>query len=308
MGNDNDLNDSLDDMLGGQWTGKPREARKPPADFVPVEERWKEGCTACGGSGRWRGRGICFKCKGEGFKAFKTSPESRAKARDRNADKAAKREADKAQWRADHKAELTWILETAQKQRDRVARGQAPWAFPESLAAAVVEYGTLTDGQLAAVQKFMARDAERAAERQAQAKDLPTVDASALEAAFDRARTRAQRPGATHIDIKPLALRSSDNVDLTFWPATPGSKWAGMIFVKAGERKIGFVKEGKFFRRNDCSDQEAGAVLDCVGEPARAAIAWGKAWRCCSVCARRLDNDESIARGIGPICAERFGF
>src|SRR6056300_815877 len=68
------------------------------ADAETVAE-YVEKCAACNGTGRFRsytGRvvGECFKCNGAGKQSFKTSPEQRAKARKRSADKkAAQRQA-----------------------------------------------------------------------------------------------------------------------------------------------------------------------------------------------------------------------
>jgi hypothetical protein len=41
-------------------------------------------------------------------------------------------------------------------------------------------------------------------------------------------------------------------------------------------------------------------------DPEAAAVLHGRASGCCSVCSRDLTDPESIARGIGPICAEKF--
>lgn len=40
--------------------------------------------------------------------------------------------------------------------------------------------------------------------------------------------------------------------------------------------------------------------------PAEEAAQFGKTYGVCCVCARTLTNEESIAAGIGPICAEKF--
>jgi hypothetical protein len=45
-----------------------------------------------------------------------------------------------------------------------------------------------------------------------------------------------------------------------------------------------------------------------AADPEQAAVAYGKRFGQCSVCARELTNEDSINRGIGPICAERFGW
>src|SRR4249920_809528 len=98
---DHDLNDSLDDMLSGEfglYRSQPVEAVRPAVRVVPVyktaEQRFEEGCAKCGGSGRFisysgRDVGPCFTCKGAGKKVFKTSAATRADNREKSAMKKA---------------------------------------------------------------------------------------------------------------------------------------------------------------------------------------------------------------------------
>ncbi len=168
-------------------------------------------------------------------------------------------------------------------------------------------YGSLTANQLAACERCVARDRQRAAERTARAENAPTVDVSKIEKAFDTARAKANRPGARGVWVHPLRLQSGEHA-LQFSLGSEGSKWEGMIFVKAADKKLGAIKDGKFTRRFECTDAEQTAVLDACSDPLKAAIAYGKAWSVCAVCGQTLINDASIARGIGPICAAKYGW
>lgn len=49
-------------------------------------------------------------------------------------------------------------------------------------------------------------------------------------------------------------------------------------------------------------------LLKIEADPEAAAVLHGKASGRCAVCSRDLTDPESIARGIGPICAEKFQF
>ena len=49
-------------------------------------------------------------------------------------------------------------------------------------------------------------------------------------------------------------------------------------------------------------------IAAAIANPAEAAKAHGQRTGECSVCGRELTNKDSRALGIGPICAERFGF
>lgn len=305
-----DLDDS--DFLSEALDKGPAPVVRPPVDrapgwFEPAQldrgSIFTHECEKCGGSGFWKGnrRFPCFVCKGKGTRSFKTSPEARAKARAKGAQKAVQREIDKAAWREANAPAIAWARRAAQRNAER----GGTFDFPAKLVEALDKYGSWTDGQLAAVEKLMARDAARKAE--SIAKRSTTIDASRIEAAFAKARESAARPGMRGIWTKPLSLRAAE-MDFTFQPGSTGSQWEGMIFVRSGERKLGAIKGGVFTRRFECNDAEAIAIQRACEDPAQAAIAYGKAWSICSVCHATLMNDESIARGIGPICAGKFGF
>jgi len=88
-----------------------------------------------------------------------------------------------------------------------------------------------------------------------------------------------------------------DNVDR--------GNWAGWVFVKdaaeygAGE-KYGSQKPGGTYR---------GKIEDVLriiaADPKAASIAYGKLTGSCGRCGRHLEDEESIANGIGPVCAQK---
>jgi hypothetical protein len=307
----NNFSDSLDGIFGG--------SSAPEAAVVPVEpvarivltpelERAAEvgghfeRCPKCGGSGRFGRSGRCFACNGKGGKSFKSSSTDRAKARDQAADRKARRTAEDIQaFMTRHPEIHAWMIEAA-----------PTFPFAQAMQDAVAKFGDLTERQLAACQRCVdarkARTAIRAEERAAREAAAPMLDVSRIEQAFVVARERAQRPGAMGIWTRPLKL-TADGVTLSVQPGSLGSQWEGMLFVKdADGKKLGHVKDGKFKRRFECTDGEQAAVLQACSDPEQAAIAFGKAWSRCAVCNRELTNDGSIERGIGPICAERFGW
>jgi hypothetical protein len=305
-----DLNDRLDDIFGDA----PRTAGNfPTGDAAPTQGRRElspdlkraaetggffQQCPKCRGTGRFGNYGRCFACAGKGGKTFKTSPAKRAHNRELAEDRKVKRTQDS--WAAfrDRQPKLAeWIITR-----------QESFPFAAAMRDAVLKWGDLTDKQAAAVERCIASDAAKAQERVARAASAPAIDVSKIEQAFATARERAARPGAMGIWTKPLLLQANDTA-LAVTPGSAGSQWEGMLFVKTRDgRKLGYVKAGKFNKRFECTPAEEAAVLTACGDPATAAVAYGKAWSVCSVCHRTLTNDGSIERGIGPICAERFGF
>lgn len=268
------------------------------------EQTYEEDCPKCKGSGRFVGYtgrviGNCFNCKGSGKVTFKTSPEARAKSQTRRDEVAARKQkeiADKAgKWFGEHDAELKWM----------VAAGARGFDFGQSMFNAVIEYGSLTDKQLAAVHRCMAQDAERENERAEIAERAPDIDEKALDklhAAFTKALDKNVAYPKMRLDTYLFSLvRSGAN--------------EGAIYVKSiakgddGERTyLGKIVDGRFLRAFNCTDEDEERIVAAACDPEAAAIAYGRREGACSICARKLTNHASIDAGIGPICAENFGW
>lgn len=268
------------------------------AVVAPAPARFEEKCGKCGGSGIWRGYGdctgdrSCTQCKGNGVKLFASSPEQRAKAR--AASRAAKERKAAAHqtkvqaWFDAHPAITAWFAESKN------------FEFAQSLEGAVRKYGALTERQLEAAERMVAksneRKAARAAEAAARLEAAPAVNSDRLEVAF---RT-AQENGLKWPKIKLGEIKIS--------PAGANSKNAGALYVKAGEQYLGKVMGGKFLSVRECTAEQSQVVVDLINDPAGYAEAYGKRTGVCCICSRELTAGESIDRGIGPICASKFGF
>jgi hypothetical protein len=252
---------------------------------------YKENCKKCNGSGKFLGYsgyilGVCFSCQGVGFHEFKTSPQYRLKARTSTAARKERQAtATINAFATQYPAEHAWMIKTAPR-----------FEFAQSMLDAVVKFGSLTEKQLAAVQKCVAKDAERSVERAARVEAAPQIDISKIEVSFAK---------AMEAGIKRPKLRLAD---FRFSPAPVTGNNAGAIYVKAGETYLGKIAGGKLFKSRDCDDQTAGNILAAAADPEAAAIAYGRQFGQCAICARELSNQESIDRGIGPICADKFGW
>lgn len=298
------LNDDLDNLFGG--SGEKRPDPVLPTGYADPVERitklYSEGCRKCRGSGQWRPGYPCFACKGQGRLTFRTSPEQRSASRAKAAVKRADRAIEKAQeleaWKAEHAAEVAWLQATAARQQ----RATNPWRFPADLLEKLHQYGSLTEGQLAAVRKFMLRDEQRKAEREASKAAAPTVDVSKIEAAFDRVRGEAAEAGE---GVKWLKLFLGT---FKFLDAPASNGYAAAILVREGEAKLGRIQDGKFHRnRFACDDAKEQEIVQVLANPSAAARAYGLRTGTCSCCGRELTNAESRRLGIGPVCAEKWG-
>lgn len=303
-----DLNDDLADLLGSAPRTEPVQRGQ---EYEPAIDRtYDERCPKCRGSGKFRGYsgrvfGDCFHCKGTGKLSFKTPPEQRAKARARTA---AHKAEDRAAFESEYKAELAWLRETAARQLTRAT----PWDFPVKLAESLAQYGSLTDNQLAAVRKCMVRDAERTAARQAEQEarhaTAQEVNMRGLESAFAKAGAALQRPILRIADIdrdgdgKPT-LKHGFIVSR----APDTGKNAGALYVREGETYLGKVVAGKFLATRQCAPDVEQSFICAAADPNKSTRDYGVITGNCGCCGARLTNSESLARGIGPICAENWG-
>jgi hypothetical protein len=297
------LDDDLSDLFGGddydvaEGASFASRALARNTSTVTFEEK----CDKCRGTGRFVGYtgrvlGDCFTCKGAGVRRYKTSAEQRAKARDaadaRKAKAAATAAEQAAAWLEGNPAEAKWLA-------DASARG---FEFAVSLRDALLKYGHLTPKQEAAVRNAAAKSAERAAqwaaEKAAREDGAATLSLAKIRAGFDSALRHLKRP----------KLRIAD-VQFSLAPAT--GRNAGCIYVVRADDDTYLGKitpEDKFLTSRDCTAADSETVARVAADPAAAAIAHGHEYGQCACCGRELTNPESVARGIGPICAERWGW
>lgn len=274
----------------------------PPASYQPRD--FSEPCRKCGGSGKFRNWsgfvvGNCFACKGAGKKTFRTSPEKRA---DNRASAAARKGRELAEYVEANREVFTWLTQASENN----AKRGGTFTFPQSMLDAVAKYGSLTDNQLAAVRKCMARDEQRKVERAARVETAPVIDTAGidrLKEAFDKAAAYAAAK-ATGLTIRNPKITIGG---ITISPAKANSTNPGALYVKAGQTYLGKIAGGKFLASRDCADDQRAQVLKFVADPAEAAKVYGQETGVCCVCNAELRSEWRL-RGIGPICAEKFGW
>lgn len=309
---DTPMADNFDDFLNsldGDFDAGPAKAVKPlrlasqahptaPSMDNAKGLAYREDCKACRGTGTfytWSGRAVgqCFKCKGQGFRMFKTNAADRAQKRAQAADR--KVAAAATAWETfvgQYPLEAAWIQGS-----------MATFDFARSMYDAIAKFGSLTERQLAActnaANKFNAARAARQAAREEALAAAPVVDMAKIEAAFASARSSG---------LKSPKLRIGQ---LVISPAKAESKNAGALYVKGGKGfeapYYGKIFEGKFIKSRDCDAATEALIVETAKDPLAAAVAYGKETGTCSCCGLELTNKLSIELGIGPICRAKWG-
>lgn len=162
--------------------------------------------------------------------------------------------------------------------------------FSQSLYNGFVKYGSFTDKQRHWAGVMVERAAAPPAAMKPRVYDLDLSGVPAGRYAVEQRRIQIDKP-----------------VD---------GKWAGWTFVKDGSdygsaRRIA----GGRPEWNGCVEIQGSAQMSLdrldleaiIANPLEAAKQYAKiAGRCC-ICNLVLENPESVARGVGPICAGKFG-
>lgn len=191
----------------------------------------------------------------------------------------------KAEYKAANPEVMDWVI-----QHDQGIDGH----FASNLMNSFIRYGCLSVGQANAVRKILAENATRETERIAhvlRAEPIGSnIDLSSVPEGF-----YAVPDGATRLKVK---------IDRP----VPPSKWPGFIFVSDGaeygqQKKYGRQAPGKLY-----TGEIKDALRAIVADPKAASAAYGKLVGRCGVCNRKLEDEASVERGIGPICANKMGW
>lgn len=279
--------DPIEELLNA---ARERLGEAAPPKTPPDGYQFTENCPACRGTGRWgRSDRQCFKCQGRGSRSYKTAPGVRQQARVYAANsRTAKQESiaeATAAWKEANPQEWAYL-----------ARNKDKNEFLSNLYTLLHQHGDLSEGRVTALRRGMEWEKKGFAQAAAREEAAPTVNLHAIEAAFAKASTKTGNP----------KLRLG-KFYISFAPDT--GKWGGSLYVKeTGTRAyLGRITLGKFVCAREGQPHEA-AILAAIADPSGAAIAHGKLTKQCAVCGITLSNPESVARGIGPICAENMGW
>jgi hypothetical protein len=191
----------------------------------------------------------------------------------------------------------------------------ATFEFAASMYASVIRFGDLSQKQGETVDRLAARDAEWASQRAISAPQGPAATYPNIRAAFDTVVL-----GGAH-----RAAITIGDITLSLAPATGVN--AGALYVKVGAQYCGKIvgtPTGPVFRAvRECpadvaaklavieADPQAAIQQHAAGIAARLAAAEARGEQLdlpCGCCGILLTDPVSRARGIGPICASKWGF
>jgi len=182
----------------------------------------------------------------------------------------------------------------------RALREHVSWNdFASSLVQQYDRKRSLSDKQLDAAERMLAKIAANKAANKAAKAAAPSVDLTRVHAMFAKAMASGHkrpvyRAAGLALSLAPLSGRN-----------------AGSIYVKDDETGdyLGKVTEDLRFNPLRTAPEWAAEALSRIArDPSAAAVEYGRETGRCSCCGRELTNPESIALGIGPICKDRWGF
>jgi hypothetical protein len=267
------------DAATGAWNPPTRPARGIDAKTIRFP------CQPCRGTGNYQGvrtrqtNSVCFACKGKGY--FMTSE------RDRQASRQSAR------------TSKTRRISEARAAYDELNPGiaaflasAAVWSsFAADILAKLNQYGALTEPQTRAIVGMRDKAAARQSERtRSVLVNTQTVDLQPIRNMFEAARTSGYK----------LPIYRAAGLIINRAPDSGRNPGALYVKSEAGEylgKILGSAYTGK----------PAPTLAAIAADPRGEAIRYGQKTGNCSCCGRDLTAESSVAAGIGPICARKWG-
>ena len=151
--------------------------------------------------------------------------------------------------------------------------------------------GYLTENQIAAAERLLAEHREK------------------MRVADDIAKEED-----SGIDLRPLPAGRyavpDGHTRLKVLIRKPGkqSNWHGWIFVSNAAVYGDQQRYGKQAPDSNYQGRIQTQLKAIMANPEAASIEYGKLTGTCGVCGRTLEDEVSVARGIGPVCAAKLGW
>lgn len=169
--------------------------------------------------------------------------------------------------------------------------------FANSLISQFQAKGRLSDSQLSWVSKLI----EKAVKPKETAPTTEVQNFNRIIEVFDTARANEYKAPKLRLGDKDFKIVLSE--------ASNSSINAGMIYVKVdGEYRGKISRDGQWRVSGSADPKLLSALTEFAIEPLTMLKKYGFATSTCSLCGRRLSDPESIKAGVGPICAQGWGF
>lgn len=268
-----------------------KAAKAAPATFP---------CMSCAGTGLFRGYRThqqethCFACNGKGHHNKPHFEAMQDKKR---------RKATRLTNKLNRVADVKEALEEREPGLFRFMAENQDWCgIYADMVRQLNDGKAMTENQHNACVGIMNKTLMRRAEKDAAKK----AEAAARATEVDLGTIHAMFAKASEAGLKKLVYRANG---LVLSPAKAHSANAGGIYVKTkGGTYLGKVMGQKFMATRECTEVQKEALNAVAADPAGEAVRYGKETGECSCCGRELTDPNSIAAGIGPICAGKWGF
>jgi hypothetical protein len=241
------------------------------ATEAPQYRMHEESCRKCRGSGRfvsYSGR-VLGDCFACKGKGKVYYRQSLAERQKRAEQAAARKQAQATSFAEQHPEIMAWIAKAAPR-----------FDFAASLRDQIMRKGALS-------------------ERQTAVREAKAVDLSGLHRAFKAALASG---------LKRPVLRLAE---FKFKEAPASGQNAGFIYAirDTDDTYLGKIgPDSKLIKVRACTPADESAIIEACADPEAAAVAYGRRTGACSCCGRELTKQESIDRGIGPVCASKWGW
>jgi len=170
-------------------------------------------------------------------------------------------------------------------------------SFGLSLLSGLDKYGSLTEKQAAWVQTLIERATAPKAEPVA-------VEMAGVQQLFAAAKQRLRYP--------KIRLQAADGTPVVLAVAGSKSKYAGQVMLTDGgpygdNRWFGRIDGAQFHPARAATEVVRGLLTSLSADPTSVISGYGRLTGACALCGRDLTDQDSVGRGVGPVCAKNFG-
>lgn len=164
---------------------------------------------------------------------------------------------------------------------------QSKNSFASNVFRTLKQYGTISDKQNAAIERSLTP---------ATVTNVAGEGFNLLVRSFNHARAANLKKPRLHVGEFKFSL------------APENSRNPGYIYAHATGEYAGKISPNGTYTPWNASPAVVDKLAEIARDPFAHAVAHGHATGRCAICGRHLSDSESVTRGIGPVCAKKFGW